>query len=229
MHYAPRTIAFSAELLHPPTAPDPAPIQKLHNQMFETGEPLYRSFTVTHQGAVLSNPVTRPGAVSSATFLADRCQFREELTGLTVEEFAARVIEVAEQVAALRQLQLYLQQKITVRTLVNPRSYKDSRTYLGQGMFGFSDELEDFGREPQLFGLRMVFPPKADEANAFTLKIESFHNDPRSLFIENVGGFGPVVAAKGLDPIAGNIASTYDFVVERALAFIARFDLREES
>lgn len=229
MHYAPRTIAFSAELLHPPTAPDPAPIQKLHNQMFASGDPLYRSFTVTHQGAVLSNPVTRPGAVSSATFLADRCQFREELTGLTVEDFAARVIEVANQIATLRQVQVYLQQKITVRTLVNPRTYQDSRSFLGDGMFGFSSEPAVFGRAPQLYGLRMVFPPGPEEPNAFTLKIESFHNDPRSLFIENVGGFGPVVAAKGLDPIATNIAATYDFVVERALAFLAKFDLNEDS
>ena len=72
MQYAPRTIAFLCELRHPPLPLDPAPIQKLHNSMFESGDPAYRSFQVAAEGATLSNTATQPGAVSSVSFLADR-------------------------------------------------------------------------------------------------------------------------------------------------------------
>jgi len=229
--YDPRTIAFLCELLHPPMTPDPGPIQKVHNSLFEGGDPLYRSYNVTHEGAILSNPVTRPGAVSSAGFLGDRIQIREEMTGLTVEDFITRVQAIAEKGAAARQLQLFTAQVVTIRTLVNPRSFRDSRGFLKQGMFGFQDEVEVFGQEPQLYGMRMVFSPTQEQPHAFSIRVESFANDPRSLFIENQGTFGPIVLQQGpatlphgLEPITHNIQSAYSFIVERALPFLARFD-----
>ena len=60
MHYAPRTIAFLAEVTHPLANPDPALIQRVHNHLFQATDPAYRSFSVTPTGAVLSNPVRGP-------------------------------------------------------------------------------------------------------------------------------------------------------------------------
>ena len=228
MQYEPRTIAFLCELLHPPLVPDPTPIQKIHNRMFEAGTPLYKSFAVTGQGATLSNPVSQPGAASSVNFLGDRIQFREELSGLTMDEFAARVREIAQGVAELRRLQIFTAQQVTIRSLINPKNFRDSRAFLKEAMFGFGDELEEFGRLPQLFGMRLVFPPQPNEPNAFTLRAESFASDPRSVFLENQGSFGPTMTANGLHPVEDNIRATYDYLVDRALPFIARFDVRQE-
>ena len=144
------------------------------------------------RGDVLSNPVTRPGEVSTAAFLPDRFQFREELTSLTVDEFAERVRALTERVGQLAGVQVFTAQQVTVRTLVNPRHFTDSRQYLREGMFGFSDETDAFGRAPELLGLRLVFPPTPEVPNAHALRIESFTSDPRSLFIERE----PVVKAK---------------------------------
>lgn len=224
MLYTPRTIALISELFHPPVQPDPAPIQRVHNQMFQSGDPAYSSFSVTPAGAVLSNPVNQPGANSYAAFLADRFQFREELSSLTHDGFAARVKQISAQVSELRGIQVFTAQQVTIRTLVNPRSFKDSRAYLKQGMFGFDDETEAFGREPQLFGIRLVFPGDAGQTNAFSLRIESFNNDPRSLYIENQGNFGPVLVERGLDPIEENILDAYRFVVDNTLRFVGCFD-----
>jgi hypothetical protein len=229
MAYAPRTIAFLCELLHPPLVPDSGPIQRVHNRMFQSGSPLYRSFTVAGTGAVLSNPTSRPGAVSSAGFLADRYQFREELTGLTPEDFTSRVREVTEMAVAERPVQLFTAQVVTIRTLINPRRFQDSRAYLKDGVFGFGEELGELGREPQLYGMRLVFPPSQEEPWAFTLRVESFANDPRSLFLENQGSFGPLVGAAGYETLERNIAATYDFLVQRALPFLAHFDVRQEA
>ena len=49
--YNPRTIALICELGHPPLNPDPAPVQRVHNEMFQSGDPPYSSFSVTPQGA----------------------------------------------------------------------------------------------------------------------------------------------------------------------------------
>ncbi len=228
MLYAPRTIAFITEVFHPVLQPDPAPIQRVHNHLFQESDPAYGSFAVTHNGAVLSNPVTRPGAVSSATFLPDRIQFREELTGMTVDEFAQRVRRIVELVTQHIDIQVFTAQQVTIRTLVNPRNFNDSREFLCRGMFGFSDEIDVFERAPQLYGIRMVFPPDEQNPNAYSLRIESFSQDVRSIFIENQANYAPILVARGLDALVGNVDNAYQFLVDRALDFMANFDVRQE-
>jgi hypothetical protein len=229
MSYTPRTIAFICELLHPPVNPDPGPIQKLHNEMFQSGQPAYSSFSVTPKGAELSNPVPTPGAVSTASFLADRMVFREEFGSLTHEGFASRVTRIIETVCELRKIQVITAQQVVVRSLVNPKNFKDSRAFLKSGMFGFDEETDIFGREPQLYGINLAFPPSPENPQAFALRVESFNNDPRSLFVENRGTFGPTVLTRGVDAVAQNIEATYGFLVQRALRFIASFDARQEA
>ncbi|MEM7518687.1 MAG: hypothetical protein AAF368_17410 [Planctomycetota bacterium] len=225
MNYTPRTIAFLCELLHPPLQPDPGPVQKVHNQMFESGAPAYTSFQVTQTGAVLSNPASRPGEVSTVTFLPDRFQFREELGGLTWDDFATRVRGISEEVARLRGIPAFLAQQVTVRTLVNPRSRRDSRSFLRDDVFAMGPELEHFDRDPAFFGLRLVFPPTSDTNNAFAMRIESYNNDARSLFVENQGTFQQVKPdEEGMATIESNIEKTYRFAVERGLSFIGAFD-----
>ena len=124
MHYAPRTISFLCDLHHPPRTLDARPAQRLHNEMFESGEPLYKSFHVTHEGAVLSNPVQRADAGSSVSFLANRISFREEMTGLGVEDFAGLVRGVTQRASELLNLMHVTAQQVTVRTLLNPKTPK---------------------------------------------------------------------------------------------------------
>ena len=116
-------------------------------------------------------------------------------------------------------------QTVTVRTLVNPRNFRDSRAYLHQGMFGFENEVQAFGREPRIYGMRLVFPPDGERATAFSLRIESYSNDPRSLYLENQASFGPLLADPVLQPIEDNVLATYRFVVEETLRFVSRFDV----
>jgi len=229
VHYAPRTIAFQSEVFHPLVEADPHRLQRLHNEQFQGLAPAYTDFALLPSGAMLSNPVTRPGAVSSASFTQDRIVFREELSHLTVDEFARRVRTLTEAACAALGVQVLTAHQVTLRTLVNPRNYRDSRNYLKEGMFGFGGEVSEFGREPQLYGLRLVFPPSENEPNAHALRVESFHGDPRSVFLENQASFPPLLVARGLEGLEQHVHETYSFLVERALAFVGRFDVRAEA
>lgn len=224
MPYEPRTIALLSELLHPAQAPDPAPIQRIHNQMFEEGRPLYASFQVTPHGPVLSNPSTTPGAASAVAFLGDRIQFREELSGTGPEEFAERVRILSAAGAQARRLQLFTAQVVTLRLLINPRNFQDAREFLRSGVLGFGDALQELGRDPQLYGFRMAFGATQEHPNAFALRIESYAKDARSIFVEVQGSFGPTMAAQGLEAAGENVLATYRFATERACRFLARFD-----
>lgn len=228
MSYTPRTIGLLCELLHPPQPLETTAIQRIHNRIFEAGHPVYHSFNVSAESAVLSNPMTKPGAVSSVAFLQDRLQFREELSGITTDEFVARIDSIVSMTLEERPIQIFTAQIATVRTLINPKQFRDSRDYLRDGMLHFGSELMAFGRDPQLYGLRMVFAPTAEEPHAFTLRVESFASDPRSIFIEGVGSFGPTVVANGTQGLGENVQRTYDFLIERTLPFLSHFDQRQE-
>lgn len=229
MNYQQRTIAYLCELHHPPLALDPRPIQRMHNEMYEAGDPPWSSFAVTPAGPILSNPSPKPGAASLVAFLADRIQLREELSGLTCEDFALRVRQIAEQAASRRGIPMFTAQQVTIRCLINPRAYRDSRSFLREGMFGFTHQTDALGRTPQLYGLRLAFPPDAHSPDSYVLRIESFNRDPRSLFLENQGNFGPMISGASLPVVEENVRATYAFLRERAIPFVERFDARQEA
>lgn len=221
--YAPRTIGYACELLHAPGTPDPAAVQKVHNRFFEAGAPSYSSFAVTPIGPILTNPAARQGVVSQVAFLADRFQFREEMGGLTPDDFSARVQQIAEEVGSQRGIE-FLGQQVTIRTLVNPLHYRDARTLLSTGMLGGDEAVSCFGKPPGLLGVRFAFPPDEESQAAHSVRIESYAQDSRSLFLETQGSFGREFLEAGSGATAENVLETYRFLIERSLRFVANFD-----
>ncbi|MDP6761257.1 MAG: hypothetical protein QF903_10110 [Planctomycetota bacterium] len=222
--YTPRTIAFLCDLLHAQRTPDNQAVQQLHNELFGQGNPPYSSFAVTPMGPLLTNPAGRPGVVSQVVFLPDRIQFREEQGGLTCESFAERVRTIASMATERCGIERILAQQVTVRSLVNPRHYPDSIEFMRSGMLGVAEQLESFGRDPRILGLRLVFPPEEESPTANALRIESFHQDPRSLYVENQGTFRALDPDGDLRAVEENVTETYRFLVDRALRFVGAFD-----
>lgn len=228
--YTPRTIAYLCDLLHPQKAPDNQAVQQLHNELFGQGDPPYSSFAVTPMGPLLTNPAARPGVVSQVVFLPDRIQFREEYGGLTCDAFAERVRTIATMATESCGVSKILAQQVTIRTLVNPRNYPDSIEFMKSGLLGVAEQVECFGRDPHILGLRLVFPPDAESTTANALRIESFHQDSRSLYVENQGTFRALPSEGDLREllpdlkVEANVTETYRFLVERALRFVQAFD-----
>lgn len=249
MDYQPRTIALVVELLHPPVGNDPRQVQRLHNELFEAGQPAYAGFQVTPLGPVLSNPTNNPGSVSQVAFLPDRVQFREERGGMTHETFAERVRTIAGRAAELRNMPLFAAQTVVIRSLINPRTASDTRVFLRDRMLGLGDAAGVFGRPTELVGLRLALGNEApalyggeasgtgpaDGQGNYGIRIESWQQDARSIFIEVAGTFGPtapgpgVAGGEGYAALEENVLSTYAFLEDRVLPFVARFDRRAES
>ncbi len=226
--YATRTIAFICELFHAPQPPATDAIQRLHNRYFSEGSPPYSSFAVTPIGPVLSNPAARQGALSQVAFLQDRIQFREELGGLTAEDFGQRVRKIAVDASDERQIETLAGQQVTIRTLVNPRKFGNAVEYMRDGLFGFGDMVDVFEQEAQIYGLRMVFPPTEDNRTANALRIENYAQDPRTLYLENQSSFGPLQLGNEVDLLESNVTNAYTFLVDKAASFVGAFDLRLE-
>ena len=72
--------------------------------------------------------------------------------------------------------------------------------------------------------MKMIFPGTDNEPNMHTLRLESFNQDSRSVFLENVATFTNAVMPDNLDELAENMQQTYNFVRKNALEFLSRYD-----
>lgn len=229
MEYPLRSIAYLAELIYPPKQHSAADLQRVHSLTFADDRCRYQNFQLHPGGASLSNPQTQPTMVSSATFLPDRMQVREEMSGISREDFQdrmARLSGLAFQVLGVPQ---FLMQNFVVRSLVNPRNFYDSREFISRSLLNM--EEEDFAclaRQPQILGVRMVFPQSNENRGMFNVRVESYAAEPRSLFIENVGSFRSVVNQHNLADLTSDFFATYDYIDGNLVDFIAQFDGREE-
>jgi hypothetical protein len=225
MTYDPRTIAFLAEVLYPPTQVVPEVVQGIHNSLFQQPELGYQSFQVAPDGIHLTNMPETPGSVSSVTFLPDRLILREELRATTLDDFATRLVNVAGISLEALKIPVSIAQQFVIRSLVTPRHVKDSREFLSQRlMSGSMDHWGKFDRPFESLGFRYTFPQHDDRPELFNLRIETWNQDPRSVWIENVGSFTQPVPIAEMPQLGAHLISTYQFLTGPVCEFIQEFD-----
>jgi len=220
-----RTIALLAEVVIPPRELRAQDIQNLHNELYSHPRFGYQNFAVGNGGIQLSNIPMRPGWVSAVNFLPDRIQVREELTGATIEDFKERFATILGKAVARLNIAQVGAAQCAVRALTNPRCFPDSRDFLARGLGRIeAAAMQSFGRPASSLGYKMFFPQTPSHSNFFALRIESFHEDPRSLFLENVGTFTQIQLPDGLRLLGNCMQETYDFLQTSTCEFLSRFD-----
>lgn len=227
MPYDPRTLALLAEVLHPPVQHDARKLQGLHGALFQDPTLNYANFSLVPGGATFSNPTQQPGQVSALSFLVDRFQVREELGSGTPEEFGRRLEGLARLAGEHLGLQRYLAQQVVFRSLVQPRHYTDSREFIASGMWTMPRErMAVIGRPAQILGYRAVYPQTPNDPSLYQLRVESFQNDPRSLFIELGATFAATQADFAPSPteLRANVERAHGFLHKRVLPFLEQFD-----
>ncbi len=225
MSYDPRTIAFLAEVLFPPVQLATDVVQGIHNTLFQKPELSYQSFQVAQDGIHLTNLPDNPGAVSSVTFLPDRLIIREELRGTTLEDFATRLVNVAGISLETLHIPVSVAQQFVIRSLVTPRYITDSREFLSQRLMGGSmDTWNKLGRPFDSLGIRYTFPQHEDRQELFNVRVETWNQDPRSIWIENVGSFTQALQAADVPQMSTLLTKTYRFLTGPVCDFIHDFD-----
>jgi hypothetical protein len=225
MTYDPRTIAFTAEVLYPPQQLRADLVQSVHNTLWRQPAIGYQNFQVAPDGIHLTNLPQTPGQVSSASFAWDRLVLREELRGTTVEDFATRLVNVTTTAFTTLGITTSLAQQFCVRSLIAPRHYRDAREFLGKRLVApGSDAMLAFGRTPQSLGVRLVFPPTEAARETWHVRIESWPQDPRSLWLENTGSFAAPIAVADAPQLANHLYATYRFLTGPIGDFLATLD-----
>ncbi len=225
MSYEPRTIAFTAELLHPPQQLRADLAQSVHNTLYQKPAVGYQNFQVAPDGIHLSNLPQMPGQISTASLAWDRLVLREELRGITVEDFATRMVNVATTTFQTLGIPASLAQQFLVRSLITPRHYRDGREFLSRRLIApGADAWQQFGRPVQSLGARLVLPQSPGERSTFQVRIETWPQDPRSVWVETTGSFAGPVGVGDAPQFAELLYETYRYLTGPVGAFLAALD-----
>ncbi len=225
MSYDPRTIAYMAEILYQPVQLATDVLQSIHNRLFQQPELSYQNFQVAADGVHLTNIPDSPGANSSVSFLPDRLVIREELRSTTLEDFATRMVNVVGISLGELNIPQSVGQQFIVRSLVTPRHVRDSREFLSQRMLsGTMQTWEKLGRPMDSLGLRFTFPQHEDQHELYNTRIETWNQDPRSIWIENVGTFTRPIPVESAPELSTLMTSTYRFLTGPVCSFIQEYD-----
>jgi hypothetical protein len=225
MNYDPRTIAFAAEILYPPQQMRADLVQNVHNTLYQRPELGYQNFQVAPDGIHLSNLAQAPGQVSMASFTHDRLVIREEMRGSTVEDFATRAVNVATLAFQTCNIPTSIAQQFVVRSLITPRNFKDGREFLAQRLIPpVSQAGSAFGRPMQSLGVRFVFPPHEDQKQTFQVRVETWPQDQRSIWLENSSIYASPLAVAQMPQVADQLAATYNHLTGPVCTFLANLD-----
>ncbi|MEO0480367.1 MAG: hypothetical protein AAF196_12875 [Planctomycetota bacterium] len=221
--YEPRTIAFAAELVHAPVPVETQKVQTVHGELFQNSEVSYQNFQVAQDGIHLSNPGAQPNQVSVATVRPDRIIFREEFRPATVEDFATRSVNVSQHLYESLNVPASLVRVYSLRSLVNPQNFEDSRQLVGTRMLD-AEAIASFGRPVGTAGVRFVFPGSTPTEPSYQLRIEPWTQEPRSLWIEVTAQCNRPIPAGELQGIGEELYAAYRFLSGPTLDFVKRFD-----
>jgi hypothetical protein len=225
MSYDPRTIAFAAEILHPPQPLRADLVQTVHNTLYRQPAIGYQNFQVAPDGIHLTNLPQAPGQISSLTFAWDRLILREELRGTSVEDFATKVVNITTIAFQTLGIASSLMQQFVVRALVAPRHFRDGREFFGQRLVApGTASWQSFDRPLQSLGVRLVFPPSGAQRETYHVRIETWPQDQRSVWLETGGSFPVPTAAADAPQLAEQLLSTYRFQGGPVCDFLAKLD-----
>lgn len=225
MSYDPRSIAFCAEVIYPPRQVRADLAQSVHNALYKQPQLGYQNFQVAPDGIHLSNLPQAPGQISVASFTADRLVLREELRGTSVEDFATRIVNIVTTSFETLGITTSLAQQFIVRSLVSPRNFRDGREFLMRRLLGSGvDSWDTFDRPLQALGTRFVFPPHKSQTETYHVRIESWPQDPQSIWIENTGSFAGPMQAGDAPRLANHLYSTYRFLTGPVSEFLSTLD-----
>jgi len=229
----PCSIYFSTNLIHPPIKLEESKdsIKEIYHELSKVKGCDYDN--ISFEGFPTSPPrfTKQQGkTVSSCLFLADRILIQEDWTDITLESFSQKIREISDRGFRLLKLGFILIQTCTVRSLFVPNHFADARVFLAEKTCGIGDKIMPYFKRPaHMFGMRLVFPPLKDVSHSFDVRIESFNQDPRKVFVETIGTFHLIqpITPANVDVALVNMSTTYGFCTNDVKNFLNQFDQPE--
>ncbi|MCX7703964.1 MAG: hypothetical protein N2234_07720 [Planctomycetota bacterium] len=232
MHPEIQVIHFGTELIHPPQVQEEERLREFYHAISKIKYCGcdYREFKLLPSGAEM---VTDIGRVHSVCRISDdRIHISEDWTSLSAEEFVARVREIIKVYFEIFNMRLFVFQTSAIRSLLTPTNCSDARVFLAEWVCRLDGAQEIFpsfeNRPVQMFGIRLMFPAVKEENRRFSIRIESFNQDPHRVFVECISDYeGPPITEGQIDIVEQNIERALQFSRKNVLGFLSRYDVKK--
>jgi hypothetical protein len=183
------------------------------------------SFSTLPDGSTVMSTKEEKSNLSRYRILRDKVVITYEFCSNSINYYSALASDFLSVFAKTAGVSLILMHSIIIRKLVNLRQFEDGRDYLIKKALSLTDEdLKVFARPLHVIGTRMFFPAVDQGLSAYDIKVESWGEDTRSIFIECAGIYSaPADIGKDVSVISIDTDKTDDFISNNILGFLKQF------
>jgi hypothetical protein len=183
------------------------------------------SFSTLPDGSIIMSTKEVKNNLARYRILKDRMLVSYEFCSNSINYYSALAADFLGAFTKATAVSLIIMHSITIRKLVNLRQFEDGREYLIRKVFSLEDsDMKSFARPLHVIGSRMFFPPVNQELSAYDVKIESWVEDTRSIFVECSGIYSaPVDIRENSQAISSDVDRVDAFISKNVMGFLTHF------
>ena len=223
MDISTRLMSVNMEFVFMPAHMDDKKLRGVFDSVSESHS--ITSFSTMPDGSVIMSTKEEKNNLARYRVFRDRLVISYEFCSNSINYYSALASDFLNTCAKALSIPLIIMHSISIRKLVNLRQFEDGRDYLLKKAFSMTDDdLKPFARPLHIIGSRMFFPPVNQELSAYDVKIESWGEDTRSIFIECAGIYSaPVDTARDIAALSADVDRTDLFISKNIMDFLTHF------
>ncbi len=215
---------LQADLVHLPVRYERHQVQMLFFDMSRKMYGGYQSLAFNYGNSEMFT-VYGSGGSSRLQLLPDRFRLVEQNSGISLDDFKGRFEVTMASAARVFQIERFPLQQVKLRAVAQPSLWDNGVEFLAGKICHFDeDDLDAFGRPPSAFTMSFSFLATPEEDNTFNVKVEAFELPQNNVVLDIEGNFTAGFTPDGLSEGAENIQKAFEFVSERTMAFLNRYD-----
>ena len=220
-----RSQTFIIELLNPPMKHS---IEKT-NELFSKLKSYYANCNRPAEGVTEFSSIANKSTneTKKCIIKGDRIIIINDFTNSSVESFWDESDLILREIVGFLQIPLFFFRNYIVRLIANPLNEADSRIFLGNMVCGLDEaKLAPFKRPIHGIGMRFVFPAIKQIPNEFNVRVESFLQNTKHIFIENQARFlNPLqIQDNHFEMLKKELLETYNFLKENVADFLMQYN-----
>jgi len=187
------------------------------------------NFALTGEGVEMVTPPGESGESIRVGLGRDVVSVSFDPTSRSGDYAVEQLTAILKEISAVLPIPVFIQQTHIIRKTVPLQGDNDSRRFLTDKLLCVSgDSIAGWKRPLGAVGVRFVFTPQqtpeVSDLNNFDIKIESYLQDPRKIFIENAATFLVPLPAGQWEQLKVSLQEAHRFLDDYALSILKSTD-----
>lgn len=183
------------------------------------------NFALTGEGVEMVTPPGESGESMRVGLSRDAVAVSFDPTSRSADYVVEQLTAILKELSSVLPIPVFIQQTHIIRKTIPLQGIDDSRRFLTNQLLCISEaNLAQWKRPLGAVGVRFVFTPQQTEnvsnLNNFDLKIESYLQDPKKVFIENAATFLVPLPAGQWDQLKTSLQEAHRFLDDYAISIL---------